>query len=123
MNFSQAVISGFKNYSTFSGRASRSEFWYFGLFLVVADVVLLLLDMAVFNISYSDDKLHPFGDFFLLATWLPSLAVTARRLHDVNRSGWWILIIFTIIGMIPMIIWNCMKGTEGENRFGPDSLA
>lgn len=123
MNFSQSIKSVFSNYSNFTGRASRSEFWYWNLFCILVGLFLLPFDMALFGVSLEDDKLHPLGDLFTLATLIPSFAVMARRLHDVNRSGWWMLIVLTIIGLIPLLYWNCQKGTEGENRFGADPLA
>jgi uncharacterized membrane protein YhaH (DUF805 family) len=57
-----------------------------------------------------------------LATLLPTLAVSARRLHDIDRSGWWTLLIFTVIGYIVLIYWACLRGTVGANRFGSDPL-
>jgi uncharacterized membrane protein YhaH (DUF805 family) len=58
-----------------------------------------------------------------LALFLPSLAVSARRLHDLDRTAWWLLILFTVVGIILLIIWDCIKGTTGSNRFGADPLA
>ena len=60
---------------------------------------------------------------FVLAVLVPNITVTVRRLHDVDRSGWWMLIPMTIIGIIPYLYWVCKKGDEGENRFGPEPLA
>jgi uncharacterized membrane protein YhaH (DUF805 family) len=57
-----------------------------------------------------------------LALFLPSLAVSARRLHDLDRTAWWLLLVLTGIGIIVLIVWDCMKGTAGSNRFGPDPL-
>ncbi len=57
-----------------------------------------------------------------LGTLLPAICATVRRLHDVNKSGWWILIIFTCIGIIPLIIWEATKGTSGSNEYGDDPL-
>jgi uncharacterized membrane protein YhaH (DUF805 family) len=66
----------------------------------------------------------PINSLVNLALFLPSLAVSVRRLHDLDRSGWWILLVFVIlIGWIVLIVWNCTKGTPGPNRFGPDPLA
>ena len=61
--------------------------------------------------------------FSNLLTFLPSLALCVRRLHDIDRTGWWVLIAFTIIGAFLLIYWACVKGTTGPNRFGPDKLA
>ena len=105
----------------FSGRAIRSEFWYWTLFSVVVSVVLGLIDQ----------RLNPgaqFGAFsfvnmiVLLALFLPSLAVSVRRLHDIDRTGWWILLDLTAIGTLVLIYWACLRGTVGANRFGPDPM-
>lgn len=123
MNFLQAVLSCFKSYATFSGRAPRSEYWYWTLFTVLALATLHIADVVVFHIDvHNPHAIYPLRTAFALFTFLPALAVTARRLHDTNRSGWWFLLVFTIIGNIPLLIWCCPKGTEGENRFGADPL-
>jgi uncharacterized membrane protein YhaH (DUF805 family) len=75
-----------------------------------------ILDAAMFQSA------RPLTGILSLITFLPTLAVAVRRLHDVDRSGWWLLLDFTIIGMFyPLLVWRCRKGTEGANRFGPDS--
>jgi uncharacterized membrane protein YhaH (DUF805 family) len=115
MGFSQAITSGFSKYVTFSGRASRSEYWYWVLFVIVAEIVTSIVD---FVIGYQVTT-----TLFGLAVILPGLAVAFRRLHDLDRSAWWFLIAFIpIIGWIVLIIWYCARGTVGQNRFGPDPL-
>ena len=64
----------------------------------------------------------PIGTIVSLALFLPGLSVSVRRLHDIDRTGWWVLLSFTIIGIILLIVWDCMRGTPGPNRFGPDPL-
>jgi uncharacterized membrane protein YhaH (DUF805 family) len=118
MSFGQAIASGFRNYVTFSGRASRSEYWYWALFLLICGIATSIIDRSVFP----DSDTPPLTSLFQLATFLPSLAVLFRRLHDIDRTGWWWLILFTVIGVILIIIWACMRGTTGANRFGPDPL-
>jgi uncharacterized membrane protein YhaH (DUF805 family) len=119
MDFGQAVTSGFKNYARFSGRAARSEYWYWSLFIALARTGLKILALVIFQASVADRV----DLFFLLLTVIPTLAVAVRRLHDVDRSGWWLLMYFTIIGMIyPLLVWKCTKGTDGANRFGPNPL-
>lgn len=120
MNFKQAIISGFQNYVTFSGRAPRSEYWYWVLFVFLTSFVLGVIDATLFGTT--PESASPISGLFSLATLLPGLAITARRLHDNNRSGWWMLIAFTVIGLIPLIIWYCTKGDAGDNRFGADPL-
>lgn len=118
MGFGDAIKSGFSNYVTFSGRASRSEYWYWVLFAFIVAVVSTILDVAIF--PYSDTG--PIETITGLLLLLPGVAMSVRRLHDIDRTGWWVLITFTIIGIILLIIWACMRGTSGNNRFGPDPL-
>jgi len=120
MTFIQAVKSAFARYATFEGRASRSEYWWFYLFVIVVNAILSLLsgtEETGSNLFFSLISM-----IFALATIVPGFAVACRRLHDTNRSGWRQLWALTIIGVIPLIIWLCQRGTEGPNRFGPDPL-
>jgi uncharacterized membrane protein YhaH (DUF805 family) len=112
MSLSEAVKSGFSKYVTFSGRASRSEYWYWVLFTVVATVVLTIIDLIL--------SFGALQAIFALATFLPGLAIMFRRLHDIDRSAWWWLILFVpLVGAILLIVWLCKGGTHGPNRFGP----
>lgn len=121
MNFGEAIQSGFQNYVNFSGRAQRSAYWYWALFAFLASIAGAVIDAILFG--YRPEGLNPIQTIIGLALLLPGLAVSIRRLHDLNRTGWWFLIIFTGIGAILLIIWYCWKGTEGANRFGPDPFA
>lgn len=98
-SFGEAISVCFSKYVTFSGRASRSEYWFFALFCLLLGLAATVVDAAVFSVS---DDLSPVNALTSLALFLPSLAVGVRRLHDINRSGWWIggfwiLIIFYIV--------------------------
>ena len=120
MNFIEAIKSAFSNYANFKGRAVRSEYWWFFLFVFL---VHMLIEVTV---GPTDDTNPPgaiISIAFSFATALPNLGLAARRLHDVNRSGWWQLIALTIIGIIPLIYWLTKKGTDGPNEFGEDRLA
>jgi uncharacterized membrane protein YhaH (DUF805 family) len=119
MNFAQAIKSGFSHYVTFSGRAFRSEYWFWALFVAIGVTVMAILDIAIFGYQLGAS---PFKTLFELVTILPSLAVAARRLHDTDRTAWWLLLLLTLIGVIALIVWYCEKGTPGPNRFGPDPL-
>ncbi|HEY2185115.1 MAG TPA: DUF805 domain-containing protein [Xanthobacteraceae bacterium] len=119
MNFTQAISSGFNNYVNFAGRAIRSEFWYWTLFAALASIAGELIDLALFSSS----TFSPVQTLVNLALFLPGLAVSVRRLHDLDRTGWWILLVFTLIGIIVLLAWYCMRGTVGPNRFGPDPMA
>lgn len=124
MDFQQAIVSGFQNYATFSGRASRSAYWWWFLFSCIGGFVIGLLDAALFSgDAASAAVVSPLNLVFNLAMLIPSIAVTTRRLHDVNKSGWWQLLCITIIGIIPLFYWYCKPGDEGGNRFGasPDA--
>lgn len=118
MNFGEAISSGFRNYVTFAGRACRSEYWFWVLFTVIGGIVTGIIDHAAFD----TESVSPLNAIFNLLCFLPSLAVAIRRLHDIDRTGWWWLIAFTVIGLIVLIVWACQKGTTGPNRYGPDPL-
>lgn len=111
MTFTEAVTSVFQKYATFSGRATRSEYWWFMLFVILVNIVLSIVAEAIHT------PILP--GIASLALLLPNLALTARRLHDIDRAGWWMLIIFVpLLGWILMLVWTCTKSTLGENRFG-----
>lgn len=117
MNFGEAIKSGFSNYANFAGRAIRSEYWFWTLFTMIGIAIAAGLDFAIFNAPAL------FYFVFTLVIFLPGLAVTIRRLHDLDRPGWWIFLIFVpLIGVIVLIVWFCTRGTSGRNRFGPNSL-
>ena len=116
MGFGQAISNGFSNYVNFSDRASRSEFWFWVLFCCLAFIVAYIIDNVVFGTFV-------LTGLFYLAVLLPNLAVTIRRLHDLDRTGWWFFLGFIpLVGTIILLIWYCTKGTDGPNRFGPDPL-
>ena len=122
MLFPDAVKTCVKEkYATFSGRASRSEYWYYVLFYVILYTITMVIDSALFPAPIgAESAMHPISTILSLILMLPSLAVTARRLHDINRSGWFQLLVFIpIIGFIILIIWYCQKSDAGDNRFGP----
>ena len=119
MNFPQAIASGFRNFATFSGRASRSEYWYWVLFTLIGGIATLILDHAAF----SDSDYSPLNSIFNLICFLPSLAVGVRRLHDIGRTGWWWLIALTVIGLIVLIVWACQKSDPGPNAYGPEPVS
>jgi uncharacterized membrane protein YhaH (DUF805 family) len=119
MTFGEAIRSGFNNYVGFSGRASRSEYWYWVLFVVLVSMVTAILDAAIFPFN----QVSPLNSIAALLLLLPGIAVAVRRLHDMDHTGWWVLVALTGIGALALLVWFCFKGTEGPNRFGPDPLA
>jgi uncharacterized membrane protein YhaH (DUF805 family) len=117
MGFVEAIQSAFSNYANFSGRSPRAAWWYWILFVILAVIILEILDMAIFGA----DSYFPLTSIFSVATFIPYLAVGVRRLHDIDRSGWWWLIGFIpLIGIIVLIIWWCKPSQPGANRFGPN---
>jgi uncharacterized membrane protein YhaH (DUF805 family) len=108
------MFEPFRKYAVFSGRAQRKEYWLFHLFfwvmlLVVpfADILFVGLGVVLLLIT-------------TLALFIPSLAVAVRRLHDINKSGWWLLLYLIPFGFLVLLVFFCLDGTKGENRFGPD---
>jgi uncharacterized membrane protein YhaH (DUF805 family) len=119
MGFGEAISSGFRNYVNFSDRASRSEFWYWALFASLLTLPARIIDLVIM----AGGGFSPFGAIVGLAIIVPGIAVSVRRLHDLDRSGWWLLLGLTGIGGFVLLFWDCMKGSDGPNRFGPDPLA
>ncbi|WP_370098671.1 DUF805 domain-containing protein [Streptacidiphilus sp. MAP12-20] len=109
MNWYLAVI---KNYVGFSGRARRQEFWMYALINFVIAAVLYGIGAAIgTQIIYG---------IYGLAVLLPGLAVAIRRLHDTGRSGWWLLIALTCVGVIALIVFYATEGEAAENKYGPN---
>ena len=90
MNFVEAIKLGFSNYVTFSGRAVRWEYWFWVLFTAIGAIIAMIIDAVA--LGYSPGSASPVVDLFDLVTFLPSLAVGARRLHDTDRTAWWLLL-------------------------------
>jgi uncharacterized membrane protein YhaH (DUF805 family) len=115
MTFPDAVRRGLRNYATFTGRARRSEFWFFWLFNLLLHMAAAVLDAAILG----DGTL--LNSLVSLGLLLPNVAVSVRRLHDVGRSGWWLLIgLVPLVGIVVLLLWYTARGEEGANRFGPD---
>lgn len=113
-------IEAFKKYAVFSGRSRRKEYWYFVLFNVIVAVVLALIDVLLGTFS-SSSGIGLLSGIYSLATIIPSLALTVRRLHDIDRTGWWVLIsLVPLIGTIVLLVFAVTNSTPGENRFGPN---
>jgi uncharacterized membrane protein YhaH (DUF805 family) len=107
-----------KQYVDFEGRARRSEFWFFQLFNFLINLGLIFL---IFLTGNKHSPLNGLSFIYSLAVFLPSLAVSVRRLHDIDRSGWWLLIAFIpFVGAIVLLIFDFTEGTSGPNNFGAD---
>ena len=112
IGFGAAIQLGFKNYVNFGGRATRAEYWWWFLFAILGGVVTGIIDAFGIGVTQS---------IFNLAIFIPGLALGARRLHDIGKSGWWQLLWFVIlIGWIILIIWCSKQGNRGPNSHGPD---
>ncbi len=110
----------FENYANFNGRARRSEYWFYTLANLIIAIALMIIDnvagLAFENIGYG-----PLYMLYSLAVLIPGLAVTVRRLHDVNKSGWFLLIaIVPLIGAIWLLVLFLTEGTKGSNNYGED---
>jgi len=115
MSFTEAISSVFSNYATFSGRARRSEYWFFSLFNVLASVVMSVLVIA------TEGKLSFISVIWSLAMVIPGLAVTVRRLHDVGKSGWYILMaLIPLVGVIILLVAEVSDSQPGNNAYGPN---
>ena len=112
MSFVDAIKSVFSKYATFSGRARRSEFWFYFLFNMIVTAVLGALARAV-------PALAILAGLYSLAVLIPSLAVIWRRLHDVGRSGaWYFFCLVPLVGWIFVLIWLASDSQPGDNQYG-----
>ncbi|MBO6604757.1 MAG: DUF805 domain-containing protein [Roseicyclus sp.] len=126
MSFQTAVRTVLlEKYATFSGRARRSEFWWFFLFNIIVSAILNIIDRAIFGTSMTIGVTNSvFGVLYSLAVLLPFIAVGARRLHDTGRSAWWLLIAFIpLIGGLILIYWYIQPSQDGSNEYGPNPIA
>jgi uncharacterized membrane protein YhaH (DUF805 family) len=136
MGFGDAVAICLRRFFAFGGRARRSEFWYWVLFYMLANMALTIVDLIVVGISTG-----PFSTFITIALLPPTIAALARRLHDTDRSAWWILLpiapipvlivtaspllaVFAaatiLVGFVLVLLMAAAPGTAGPNRFGPE---
>lgn len=115
MNWYLAVL---KNYAGFSGRARRKEYWMFVLFNMIFGIIAMILD-NVLGIAMEGIGYGPIYGLYLLAIIIPSIAVGVRRLHDVGKSGWMMLITFIpLIGAIWLLVLFVTDGNPDENQYG-----
>ena len=121
MNIKESFISVFINWRNFSGRACRSEFWYFclSLFLISISLTILESSLGLYNEAYGSG---PLSAFFSIVTLIPSISVTSRRLQDRGISGWWQLSHITFIGIFVITILCMLPAKEDENKWGRNPL-
>lgn len=139
MSIGASVKHVLSNYATFNGRASRSEFWFFYLFVIIVSAILSVIDSAAgLRVGASSEEIVINGTaiplvsagvgvlstIFAIAMLIPFLAVGVRRLHDSDKSGWLLLLGYVLIcacgiGLILLIVLWVLKGTPGDNKYGP----
>lgn len=107
-----------KQYATFTGRATRKEFWMFVLMSIIAQILVSFVSWILIALTRLDVFAY-LTPLFVLAIFLPSIAIGARRLHDTSRTGWWLLISFIpVIGSIWLLVLLCLESTPGANEYG-----
>ena len=120
MSFIHSIKNFFLKGFDFKTRASRSEYWYAQLFLFSMGFLLGLIENLLG--LFPDTPQSVLANIFTLIILIPSYSVLVRRLHDVGRSGWWILTYLIIIGVILILYWTLKRGTVGSNKYGSDPI-
>ena len=112
------LIDPFKKYTVFTGRATRSEYWYFSLFTFLITIGLAVIDSALGTVDKTTGQ-GVLGILWSLFILLPTLAVFVRRLHDTGRSGWWFWIaLIPVIGAIVLLVFMCIDSQSEVNQYG-----
>ena len=122
MNMKEAVVSVLTNWNNFSGRACRSEFWYFVLATSLVSMIISIIEIATGMVDIESAEMGILSIIFALLLFVPSLSVTARRLQDRGWSGWWQLLYLTIVGILVIIVLNILPAQEDENKWGRNPL-
>tara|TARA_B100000749_G_scaffold182601_1_gene141078 strand:+ start:119 stop:502 length:384 start_codon:yes stop_codon:yes gene_type:complete len=126
MKMTEAVISVLTNWNNFSGRACRSEFWFFCLAAVLVQVIISIIEIATGMVDRLEStEMYEMGILSIIFTLLilvPSISVTSRRLQDRGLSGWWQLLYLTIIGIPVIVVLNMLPAKEDENNWGRNPL-
>lgn len=119
MNFQQAVVTALQQYAVFTGRASRSEYWYFVLFNFIVSMVLGAIGAGIASLAGTAAWISVLSWIWSLAMLVPSLAISVRRMHDIGKGGGWIFIsLIPLVGAIWFIVLCCQPSEAGPNRFG-----
>ena len=121
VGFLESLSLFFKNYLNFSGRSGPSAYWWYLLWSLIFTILFALIDSLALDISAED--LFSLSSAFALITLIPSISLSFRRLHDIDKSGWWLLISLTIIGIPVLIYWAIKAGDRQENSYGADMEA
>lgn len=123
MGLKEAIRTVFKKYGTIQGRARRSEYWYWQLAIILAYMLIGLISISLSGVFQNEETGGAvFGILFVLlsiATMIPSITLTVRRLHDINKSGWWYFIcLVPYLGGIVLFIFTLLDSTPGANKYG-----
>jgi uncharacterized membrane protein YhaH (DUF805 family) len=118
MTAPDAIRKVLSNYATFSGRASRAEYWWWFLFILILSALTALIDGVLFG--FGPEAIQPISLIVTLGLILPSIAVGVRRLHDIGKSGWWYLIVVTGIGALVLIWFFIQPSVAGANEHGDE---
>lgn len=112
MNYFNYYLEAFQKYADFDGRTRRKEFWWFFLFNIIAMMIVKIVDNSM-------DGLEVLGKIYFLAVLIPTIAISIRRLHDTNHSGWWILINFIpVVGNIIFLVFLLTDSYPTKNQYG-----
>ena len=121
VGFVESLSLFFKNYLNFSGRSGPGAYWWYLLWSLIFTILFAQIDSLALDISAED--LFSLSSAFALITLIPSISLSFRRLHDIDKSGWWLLISLTIIGIPVLIYWAIKAGDRQENSYGADMEA
>ena len=122
MNMKEAVVSVLTNWNNFSGRACRSEFWYFVLATFLVSMIISIIEIATGMVDIESAEMGILSIILTLLLIVPGLSVTARRLQDRGWSGWWQLLYLTIVGGLVIVVLNILPAKEDENNWGRNPL-
>lgn len=124
MTFTESISTCLSKYATFQGRARRSEFWWFVLFIFLISAAANIIDGLIFGFPPPGETATGILSPILgLAIFLPALAVTVRRLHDIGRSGWWVLLnLVPLVGFLVLLYWYTRDSEPETNEYGPPPL-
>ena len=130
VSFPEAIRLGFLHYFDFRNRSTRAEYWWWLLFVILLRTILIIIDMNIGTYITPPETIDPNNEsgvgvgllsgLFILAVLIPSLSLGARRLHDINRSGWWQLLAITGLGSFVLLVWGAFRSNEGTNDYGLD---
>ena len=121
VGFTESLVLFLKNYLNFSGRSGPSAYWWYMLWSLIFLIPLGLIDSLLLGIT--SESLFSLSNLFGWVTLIPGLVLSFRRLHDINKSAWWLLILFTVIGFFVLIYWASVAGDRQENSYEADTEA